>query len=156
MAVAMTLRDYLADNHIDYDLVTHEPTASATRSAQASHVPGSRLAKAVILKHEHGYVMAVLSANDQVHVGRLGQSLGRTVDLASEAEVSELFGDCALGAVPAVGEAYGLEMVVEESLDFEPEIYFEAGDHKSLVHLSSQAYHRLTVDARRISFGMHA
>ena len=75
MAVAMTLRDYLADNHIDYDLITHEPTASATYSAQAGHVPGGQFAKAVILKHEHGYVMAVLSANDHVHVGRLGQCL---------------------------------------------------------------------------------
>ena len=155
MAVAMTLRAYLADNHIDYDLITHERTASATYSAQAGHVPGGQFAKAVILKHEHGYVMAVLSANDHVHVGRLGQSLGRRVGLATEEEVGALFDDCELGAVPALGGAYGMEMVVEESLDREPDIYFEAGDHKSLVHVSCEAYRKLTAEARRISFGEH-
>ncbi len=83
MAVASRLHDYLAQQNIDYEVSTHEPTDTATHSAQASRIPGSQLAKAVILKHEHGFVMAVLSANDHVHLGRLGQSLGRTVGLAT-------------------------------------------------------------------------
>ncbi len=155
MAVASRLQDYLAQQNIDYEVSTHEPTDTATHSAQASHIPGSQLAKAVILKHGHGFVMAVLSANDHVHLGRLGQSLGRTVGLATEDEVGDIFSDCELGAVPPVGDAYGLEMVVEEALDGEPEIYFEGGDHKSLVHVSSDQFQKLMAQARRISFGEH-
>lgn len=155
MALATTLQQYLADHGIDYEVVQHAPTPSATRSAQASHVPGSRLAKAVIVKHEDGYLMAVLSANDHIQMGKLGESLGQRVGLATEQEVGELFGDCELGAVPPVGAAYGVDMVVDEALDREPDIYFEGGDHESLVHVSADAFQKLMAGVKRGAFGQH-
>ena len=39
MAIALTLQQYLSDHEIDYELMTHELTKSASETAQASHVP---------------------------------------------------------------------------------------------------------------------
>ena len=46
------------------------------------------------------------------------------------------FTDCAHGAVPAIGECYGLDVIVDETIDKQPEIYFEGGDHTTLVRMT--------------------
>ncbi|WP_324541332.1 hypothetical protein [Hyphomicrobium sp.] len=42
--------------------------------------------------------------------------------------------------------AYGLSGVVDDSLEGFDHIYFEAGDHCSLLHVTGRGFHRLTVD----------
>ena len=155
MSLAITLREYLDDHGIEYEVVRHAPTGCASRSAQASHIPGARLAKAVILKHDAGYMMAIVSANDHIRLGKLGRNLKQPVGLATEAEVGAIFADCRLGAVPPVGAAYHLDMVVDETLDGEPDIYFEGGDHESLVHVSAAQFQALTAGAKRGDFAQH-
>ena len=155
MALAMTLQQYLADRKIAYDVVTHGPTTTASLSAEKSHVPGDWLAKAVIVKDEEHFLMAVLPASHHLRLGELSRLLDRQVGLAAEEEASELFADCAVGAFPALGAAYGLEAVVDDSLAEQPEVYFEGGDHRSLVHVSAEAFGKLTEQARRGSFSSH-
>ncbi len=155
MALAMTLQQYLADRKIAYDVVTHDPTTTASLSAEKSHVPGDWLAKAVIVKDEEHFMMAVLPASHHLRLGELSRLLDRQVGLATEAEASLLFGDCETGAFPALGAAYGLEAVVDDSLAAQPEVYFEGGDHRSLVHVSAEAFHRLNDSARHGSFSSH-
>ncbi|MDH3476140.1 MAG: YbaK/EbsC family protein [Rhodospirillales bacterium] len=155
MALATTLQQYLAERKVAYDVTTHDPTTTASRSAQQSHVPGDWLAKAVVVKDDERFVMAVLPASHHLRLGELSRLLDRQVGLATEEEASGLFGDCDFGAIPALGAAYGLEMVVDDSLASQPEIYFEGGDHRSLVHVSAEGFHTLTEGARHGSFSSH-
>jgi Ala-tRNA(Pro) deacylase len=67
-------------------------------------------------------------------------------------QVETLFLDCEPGAVPALGRAYGLNVVVDDSLAQEPDVYFEAGDHASLVHISGPSFQKLMADARHGRF----
>ena len=155
MALAMTLQQYLVDQQIAYDVVTHDPTTTASRSAETSHVPGDWLAKAVIVKDEDHFLMAVLPASHHLRLGELSRLLDRQVGLATEEEASEIFADCDTGAFPALAAAYGLEAVVDDSLAEQPEVYFEGGDHRSLVHVSAEAFGKLTEEARHGSFSSH-
>ena len=155
MAVAITVQQYLEDRGVDYEVLTHAHTVSASRTAQKSHVPGDRVAKAVVLKAESDYLVAVLPASHHVDLGRLGGWLGRPVGLASEAEASELFPDCALGAVPPVADAYGIKALLDDSLAEQSEVYFEGGDHSSLVHVSADQFRDLMAGARRGVFSTH-
>ncbi|HYZ32617.1 MAG TPA: YbaK/EbsC family protein, partial [Crenalkalicoccus sp.] len=68
------------------------------------------------------------------------------------AEIARLFDDCELGAVPPIGAAYGVPVLVDESLDGAAELYFEGGDHRTLVHVGGAAFRALTKDARRARF----
>ena len=54
MAIALTLERYLDTKHVKYDVIAHEPTNSSMQTAQACHIPGDRLAKAVVLRDEVG------------------------------------------------------------------------------------------------------
>jgi Ala-tRNA(Pro) deacylase len=155
MTIAATVQRYLSDCGVDYDLVEHPRTVSSSRTAQAGHVPGDRLAKAVVLKCEGGYAMAVVPASRHIRLGDVQDYLNRPVGLATEDEVGKLFGDCDLGAIPPVGRAYGLDVIVDDSLAAQPEIYFESGDHMNLVHVNAMAFKRLMADARHGSFSRH-
>ena len=155
MAVAITVQQYLEDRGVDYEVLTHVHTVSASRTAQKSHVPGDRVAKAVVLKADADYLVAVLPASHHVDLSQLRGWLGRPVGLATEAEVSELFPDCALGAVPPLAGAYGIEVLVDDSLAEQSEVYFEGGDHSSLVHVSADQFRDLTAGARRGVFSTH-
>ena len=111
MAIAPTLQRYL-DQKVRYDVVTHEPTASSTRTAQACHVSGNCLAKGIVLRRNGGYMLAVLPASRHVRLADLKAEIGNEVELASENEIGQIFRDCAHGAVPPVGECYGLDLLV--------------------------------------------
>ncbi len=155
MAIAMTLKDYLADQTIAYDVVEHPRTLTASRTAEAGHVPGERLAKAVLVKDENDFIVAVLPAACHIELGRLGNCLRRRVGLATEREVGEMFADCELGAIPPVGAAYGLAVIVDDSLAEQPDVFFEAGDHETLVHVSGEQFRRLMGPAAHGQFSRH-
>jgi Ala-tRNA(Pro) deacylase len=152
MTIAYRLRQYLDNAGITYDLVAHPRTMTSSRSAQAAHVPGQKVAKPVVIHHELGYVLAVVPSTHRVELGALQSILDKRLGLASENEVATLFDDCDLGAIPPIGAAYGVPVVLEESLGDASDMYFEAGDHTSLVHVDGSAFRTLTKDARRARF----
>jgi Ala-tRNA(Pro) deacylase len=147
MAIAMTLRQYLDGRAVSYDVLAHRPTATSARTAEASHVSGDCLAKAVLLKGESGYLLAVVPASCQVEIDAVAALLDRRVELATEGDIQLLFADCDRGAIPPLGSAYGVETVIDERLERPDQIYFEGGDHESLVHLTQQQFNGLTWDA---------
>jgi len=155
MPIAPTLHKYLAAEKIEYDEIPHVYTRTSARAAQACHVPGDRVAKAIVLRRNGGYMLAVLPASHHLRMAELRERFGDDVDMASEGELAELFMDCAQGAIPAAGKCYGLDSIVEESIQNEPEVYMEAGDHETLLHLSRAQFARLTADAMHGRFSMH-
>jgi Ala-tRNA(Pro) deacylase len=155
MAIAKTLQKYLTSKRVKYDVIAHEPTNSSMRTAEACHISGDRLAKAVLLRDEMGYVIAVLPASHHIRLADLRQQFGDDVRLASEREIVELFQDCARGAIPALGECYGLDTVIDDSIEDQPEVYIEGGDHATLVHMSQAQFANLTATARHGSFSVH-
>ncbi len=152
MVVAVRLRQYLDSQGVGYDTVAHAPTNTSVGSMRAAHVTGNGLAKAVVVHHEDGYILAVVPSTYRVEFDSLRDILGRRSCLATEAEIARLFGDCELGAVPPIGAAYGLPVLVDESLDGAADLYFEGGDHSTLVHVGRDAFQVLTKDARRARF----
>jgi Ala-tRNA(Pro) deacylase len=152
MAIASTLAQYLAERGVKYDVVEHPHTATASGSARTSHISLDRLAKAVVLRGEDGFMLAVLPASSHIQFDQLRKQLEADVDMASEEQIETLFLDCEPGAVPALGAAYGLRVIVDDSLASEPEIYVEGGDHASLVRVSGTTFKQLLADARHARF----
>jgi len=154
MSIAPTLQRHL-DSNVTYEVMTHDATMSSTRTAQACHVSGECLAKAIVLRRDGGYMLAVLPASHHIRLADLKRQVGDDVALADESELRKLFPDCALGAVPAVGECYGLDVIVDDSIEERPDIYLEGGDHMTLVHLDRAQFARLMSEARHARFSVH-
>lgn len=157
MAVAPTLQKYLVAEKITYDLIEHQPAMSATRIAEICKISGDCLAKAVLLRSGEGYLLAILPASHHIRIsdGTLQRILGCDVDLASEFELGEVFQDCVYGAVPPAAACYGLDAIVDDSIEEQPDVYMEAGDHATLVHLSHLQFARLIQNAWHGHFSAH-
>lgn len=146
MAIAMTLKSYLEDHNVRYDTLEHYHTETAMNSAHTAHVPFHQMAKAVVLEDEAGYVVSVLPCNNRLNIDWVNEDLGRNLELAPEEELEALFADCDRGAVPALGNAYGLQVIWDDQLNYASEVYFEAGDHEHLIHMRGDAFRELMAD----------
>lgn len=151
MTIAPKLHQFLDLRDVTYDLVEHPPTQSAMESATEAHIPPNRMAKAVLLETRDGPLLAVLPADRRIELADLRDDIGEKPQLADENEVSAIFIGCEPGAVPPMG--FGVPLIVDMHLSDEPEVYFEAGDHRSLVRLDHGEFTRLTRRARHASFG---
>jgi Ala-tRNA(Pro) deacylase len=149
MTVAASVVRVLTDHGTEYELVTHAKSFSSIESANAAHVPEDHVAKGILLKDARGYVLAVIPASEWVDLRRLKAELGRDLAMTPEREIDGLFSDCTPGAVPPLGEAYGLEMVLDDALTSLSSIYFEGGDHQHLVRLSGDQFNALMQGVRR-------
>jgi len=146
MAIATTLKSFLEDHHVHYDMVRHPHSATADESAHLAHIPGHQVAKAVVLEDTNGYVVSVLPSTNRLDMEWVNESLGRQLSLATENELPELFPDCAMGAVPALSNAYGLDVIWDEQLTNASEIYIEAGDHENLIRVHGDVFCKLMQD----------
>lgn len=152
MTIATRLKHHLDARGLPFDIVPHPYAATASECAEAAHVPGDHLAKSVLIHMEEGPMLAVLPSNHQVDLCALQSMMDRRLGLAPESEVGDLFDDCVLGAAPPVGEAYNVPTVVDNSLTGLDKIWFEAGDHKTLVEMRGKDFDKLMKDVKHGSF----
>jgi len=152
MAIAPTLQKYL-DQNVTYDVILHEPTMSSMQTSEVCRISGDCLAKGIVLCHDGGYVLAVLPASHHIRLPELSTQLGKT-HLATEEQIAQLFRDCVPGAIPAIGSCYALDLIVDESIDRQPEIYIEGGDHATLIHIEKSQFAQLTKNAQRGRFSV--
>jgi len=152
MTISPTLQRYMADKDIQYDLVPHEPAMTSLGTAHAGHIPRDSMAKAVMLSDGQHYMLAVMPASHHLRMSDLKTELGQELRLASEDEIVEVFRDCDRGAIPPVGSCYGLNVIIENDMDRQRDIYFEGGDHATLVHMKADEFARLNPQAQHGSF----
>jgi Ala-tRNA(Pro) deacylase len=155
MAIPASVHDYLDREGVQYEVIAHAATRDASRTAQAARVPGDRLAKSVVLEDDSGYLLAIIPASHRLDLQAIGRELRRELVLASERELAELFEDCEPGAVPPLGGAYGIDTVLDRNLADTPDIYFEAGDHLSVIHVSGPDFRRLMANSLERNISHH-
>ena len=148
MAIAKRVQWYLDTHTAQYDLIPHAHSASSAETARLAGVPTDKLAKCILVEDERGYLMTVLPASRRIDLRRLRDFCSRTFELASENELGEIFHDCERGAVPPVANAYGIPVMLDDSLLGLDEIYFEAGDHEGVIHMSGEQFIDLMTDCR--------
>lgn len=144
MPILTKLREFLDQNEAAYTHTVHPLAYTAKEVAWAEHVPAREVAKTVVFLGEHGYGMAVLTADSVVDLEQLRQDLGLArLRLATEAELAELFPSCELGAMPPFGNLFGLPVYVDDRLAGQELITFNAGTHRDVVHMRFRDFDRL-------------
>ena len=155
MGTSITLCNYLESLGMRYELVEHPRALSSSRAAQAAHIAGDKVAKAVVVEADRESMVLVIPATYRVELGQLRQQLGRPFHLADETTLTRLFRDCEPGAVPAAGQAFGMPVLVEECLLDCDEVYFEAGDHTGFIRMSGPDFEYLMSHAGHGHFSRH-
>lgn len=141
---AAKVKAYLDSRRIRYVSIRHSPAYTAPEIAESAHVSGRDFAKTVIVMIEDEMAMVVLPASRRVLLHDLREVLESShVRLASEAEFRDRFPDCELGAMPPLGNLYGMKTYVSGLLADEKEIAFNAGTHTEVIVMSYADFEKL-------------
>ena len=90
----MYVLDFLRSRGVWFEALLHRPASSSTKRAGSVHVPGRRVAKAVLIKAGESFVLAVLPSTSRIDLVRLSEVVGepaRRVRLATLDELFEVF-----------------------------------------------------------------
>ena len=149
------LGQFLKLSNIPYRAYNHPPTYTAQDTAHVMHISGYEVAKAVILKVDDRFVMAVLAACEQIDLDRFREQTGALwVELADEAEMAKIAPLCDQGSIPPVGNLFGLPVYVSIALTKDDVISFNAGNHTEEIRMSYSDFEQL-VQPRIMDFAQY-
>jgi Ala-tRNA(Pro) deacylase len=144
MPILAKLREFLDNNKVPYEVVSHRQAFTAQEIAAVEHVPGKELAKVVILRSGAEFLMTVLPAPYRVDLDRAKTATGKKdVQLATEDEFKGLFPQCEPGAMPPFGNLFSLPVYVDQTLTRDEQIVFNAGTHTQTVKMKYADFARL-------------
>jgi Ala-tRNA(Pro) deacylase len=143
MSVAPRVEAHLARVGVNYDLIQHPETHRSSETARSAHIPSVQLAKSVMTHDGENYRLCVIPSNHKLVMSWLNQHMKGHYRLVHEDELNELFDDCQPGAIPPLGQVYGLPVIWDNSLKQLDDIYFESGDHRSLIHVNQGSFMQL-------------
>jgi Ala-tRNA(Pro) deacylase len=134
----MNTKQYLQEHRTVFEVVSHADAFDASHVAQATGTPGREVAKAVLLRANHGYryIVAVLPSTHRIDLEALSRALGGAhVELATEIEVGQRCPDCEFGVLSPFGSQYGAETIVDKSLAQDEQIVFEGNTHHEAIRM---------------------
>jgi Ala-tRNA(Pro) deacylase len=149
---AEKLKEFLDARGVRYTSLQHSRAFTAQGVAAALHVHGWEVAKAVVLKADGTFVMAVVPGPSHVDIEKFRRLSGaRSVALATESELLALFPGCEVGGMPPFGNLWSIPVWVDEGLAADPSIVFNAGSHREAMRMEYADFERLS-GARRAAF----
>ncbi|MGE5681742.1 MAG: aminoacyl-tRNA deacylase [Bacillota bacterium] len=132
----LKLKDFLEKSEVKYTDIIHPLTFSAQETAAKSHVKGREFAKTVLILINDSMVMTVLPASHLIDFPKLKKTLRiDDIRLASETEFKMKFPDCEVGAMPPLGNLYGMDVYFSESLLVNRSVTFNAGTHTEAISI---------------------
>jgi Ala-tRNA(Pro) deacylase len=136
----------LADSGLGYELMTHPPTMTAADEAKAIDVPPDEVAKTLVLTSDAGFVRAVVPASERLDLHKVRDLLGegKSMRLATEAELVAAYPMFELGAVPPFGGPAGDRTIVDRRLAERESVVIEAGSHRESLRVKTRDLLALT------------
>lgn len=138
------IKNYLDIEDVSYNIINHRPTFTAQETAEITETPTRNFAKTVIVRSHDKMIMFVLPACCKLNFKLLRKVVRRgDIRLAQESEFEYLFPDCETGAMPPLGNIYGLDVFVDETLTHDDNIVFNSGSHEELIELLYRDFARI-------------
>ena len=121
---------------VEYELLPHPRTETATAEAEALGVEQADVAKTLVISTPGGYVRAVLAASERIDLHKLREHLegGKRIHLATEEDLGRDYPDFELGAVPPFGGSDD-RVLVDSRLADRESVVLEAGSHEQSVRI---------------------
>ncbi len=137
---------FLEMREVYYRHDEHPLSYTARETARAEHVSPRSFAKVVVVHSEDGFAMTILPSDRIVDLEELRAAFGtRHLRLATEKELSELFPDCDLGAMPPFGNGtlFDVPVWVDGLVMAEESISFNAGTHRDVITMNTEDWEQL-------------
>ncbi len=143
-----SVETYLRRKGVACEVIRHAPTRTLQDAALAAGIPSGRLARAILLQDREGLLLALIPATHLLDFAAIKVHLGRALEPAPPRITTPFFQDCEPGAIPPVGEPYGIPVIVDERLGILEEVIVEPGLHTSLLRLRQAEFRRMLGEVR--------
>jgi len=151
MILFQRIKEFLDQHAISYIVKEHAPTTTSEESAKARGESIKIGAKALLLKMDSEFILAILPADRQLDTGKFKKIMkSKNLRFANADELTRLTG-CPKGAVPPFGFLFGLNMIVDEALFEEEYMAFNAGSLEISIKTKTEDY-RMIVKPREGQF----
>jgi Ala-tRNA(Pro) deacylase len=138
------IEQYLRENGVPFEVMTHPEVFTMQEVAAALHVPGGQVAKVVMVRSDGDMTMLVVPAPYRLDLAKVRGLLGvKRVSLAREEDFEGLFPDCETGAMPPFGNLYDIPVYVDQALAEEENVVFRVGTHQETIKIAYADYARL-------------
>ncbi|MFW5652738.1 MAG: aminoacyl-tRNA deacylase [Planctomycetota bacterium] len=131
--------DMMTRAEVPWTLEEHPTAYTAQDLAHVTHTKGANVIKPVVVRIGTRYILCAVPAHHRVDLDAVAHAVGATeeVELVDEASLDDLFPDVDTGAQAPIGELYGMETVMEESLHNSPhDVLFQVGSHKLAIRMA--------------------
>ncbi len=142
-----TLENFLTEQRAQFTLLAHPRTKTLTQTAQICGIAENQLMRALVLVDAKGPLMAILPNNHLLDFSALCQSLNRELEPVPADQLVNVFDDCESHCCPPLGNAYGLDVIIDKSLLEQETLYLEPGSHTSIIRIDRHEFLRLLPDA---------
>lgn len=143
-----TIQRFLNEHGADVRSLHHPATETLAQTARVCGIAEEQLMRALVLVDAKGPLMAILPSNHLLDFNALCTLLNRELEPVPAEQLKGIFDDCEPRCCPPLGNAYGLEVIVDEILLQQEELYLEPGCHNQLLNLSRKEFLRLLANPR--------
>jgi len=147
MSTSITIRRYLDRQDVRYATIPCSDDIETVMALGTEDIAAHSIAKAVILKDLRGMVMAVIPGPHDLDLDALNRQLHRNLRFADAKDYQGVFSDCAPNVLPPLGEAYGFETIIDDSLLDRDLVYFVSGNNHELIRISGHDFQLLHSNA---------
>lgn len=153
MAISKKIIKYLDDNKYKYEIVEHKTTYTAWDTAQTEKIKPQEVAKALVMKADSDYVLALLPANRNLDKQKLLKTINaarkkmkfkscKKIDFAKEAWMKKnLPGK--VGATPPFAKILKVDIFVDSLLAKNKRIYLGSGEYTNSIRVNTGQYFKI-------------
>ncbi|MFA6383242.1 MAG: YbaK/EbsC family protein [Parcubacteria group bacterium] len=150
MAISQKIIKYLEDNKYKYEIIEHKTTFTAWDTAQTEKIKPQEVVKALVMKVDNDYVLALIPANRNLDKQKLLKTINasrkragmknfKKIDFAKEVWMKKnLQGK--VGAVPPFNKLLKIGIFIDSLLTKNKKIYLGSGEYVFSIRVNASQY----------------
>ncbi len=152
MIIAASIKQLLESYKVAYRVLQHKRTESLEISAKLLKIELAQVLAVQVLADNLGELLVVYPLTRKIDFTALAQLLNRDLKVLPAIRVNRIFNDCEAECWPAVGQSYGLEVLIDANVSELESVYFASGSHTALLQVSAEDYFDLNPRAKILAF----
>ncbi|MDI6689445.1 MAG: YbaK/EbsC family protein [Actinomycetota bacterium] len=141
MAICPDVKKYLEKKGVSYEHITHPQVFSCIEEAKALRIEADEIAKNLIVKIKDRRAFAVLPGAHRLDMHKLREVMGSShARLIMEEEMGAEFPRYEIGAVPPLGELFGIPVYVDKRLLDHETVIFTGGTHTDSIRMNCRDF----------------
>lgn len=157
MAVNVKTINFLKKSNLRYGMLDHRTVYTAYDKAATLKLKPSDITKTLVLKFEKEMCLAVLPGNKNLDkqkfkavlnsaLKKKGLKTAKNIDFVPEKAMKSKFKGIMLGAVPPLGEIWGMMTLIDKAAVKRPLVIINCGDYEHSLKLKTKDFLKLFPD----------